>query len=49
MNLVLVKKLDLLLVDQINIIRQAFHRAVGHEQIKSLDGMLFGNFNVDHG
>jgi hypothetical protein len=46
---VFVKQLELILINHIDVIRQAFHCAVGHEKIKSLDGVLFGNFNVDHG
>jgi hypothetical protein len=46
---VLVKEFELVLINHIDIVRQAFNGAIGHEKIKSLDRMFFSYFDIDHG
>jgi hypothetical protein len=49
MNFVFVKQLELVLINHVDIIRQAFNGAIGHEKIKPLGIMLFSYFDIDHG
>jgi hypothetical protein len=43
-----VKQLELVLINHINVIRQTFNGAVGHEQIKPFGIMLFSYVDISH-
>ncbi len=49
MNFVFVKPLELILINHVDVIRQAYNGAIGHEKIKSLDRVFFSYFDMEPG